>query len=153
MNLQEHLARLSDTQKLALAADLLERALPLWNDYMHKPDTQLEYYVELSGTFIFDTQIIQQTISLARDFILPPTEALQARAHALAIDFVYPDMGIRRFELIFYTHIEAIFYAACHLSFFLNGNQPENGGEDYLTIAIKELVDVLLKEGVVLDML
>lgn len=124
MTLQKIIASLPEQQKIALAAEYLEIALPIWENYALKPETDLSYLAQpFYDTMVVDERIVANALQIAKDYLKPHSAEddapIRARAKEILSQYSDHNSGISHQELNLEYNAELVFYSGynllCHI--------------------------------------
>lgn len=124
MTLQEIVASLPEQQKIALAAEFVEIALPIWENYAFKPETDLSYLAQpFYDIMEVDEHIVANALQIAKDYLKPhaaeDAAQISARGKKIISDYLNHNSGISHQELDLEYNAQLVFYSGfnllCHI--------------------------------------
>lgn len=149
MTLKEIVATLPELVQVELAIHFLEIGLPIWDNFVQKPTTDLTYYSFMVGMKTVDSEIIKTSIELAKQWINPQSsdrqEQLNFTLEKLIANFNDHLLGMRDWELEMDRHPQLVFYAASNLLNYIHGEKITIHKESSVYVAISQTIDAILR--------
>lgn len=149
MGLKEYTESLTENKRILLAVELIERLLPIWNEFSNKRKN-IEYVDTVVGmAHSVDKKIIELTINLVKKWINGDVDNLEK---ALLNEWYSdPIVALQDLDWEIPENIQLIFYSAHNLLGKINGETKTIFGDEQLYLVINQSIDAILKSGLMSD--
>jgi len=145
MSLKEYTKSITETKRILLAIELIERLLPIWNEFSNKRKN-LEYIDTVVGMdHSVDKEIISRIINLSKNWISGDLDKKeQAKLNEWYSD---PIVAMQDLDWEIPENIQLIFYSGYNLLRKINGETKTIFGDEQLYLVINQAIDAILKSN------
>ena len=143
MSLKEFIELLDEQRQYKLAIGLLEKALPVWDNYAGS--NKLEYIDSVVGMYhLVEEDILSRTLAVIKSELANPRTRLR-QIEELREEFSDPIVALQDLDWELPYPVEKTFYAVQNLLDKLSGEDITVFGEPLIYVVISQVVDSLIE--------